>query len=85
LSRQHEVEIVVRFDVEDSQDLVQQFSVLRGGAGANVKIRALTEMKNYGAEFDGFRARAEDDQDFLHGFRYFLMPMAMIEVGGQGR
>ena len=52
---------MIGFYVKDLQDLIEQFSMLGGRTGPDVKIRALAETQNYGTKFDSFGPCAEND------------------------
>jgi hypothetical protein len=52
---------VIRFYAEDTENLIEQFSMLGGRTGPYFKILTLTEAQNYGTELDSFGPRAEDD------------------------
>src|SRR5262249_14897908 len=44
LTGQHQIQFVIRFYLEDIQNLVQQFSMLSGRAGPHLKTRTVAEV-----------------------------------------
>jgi hypothetical protein len=75
LAGEHEVEIVIRLDVEDFEDLVEHSAVLCGSAHNGAKFRRPgPEVENERREFDGFRARSENQQNSLHEVSEYPRP-----------
>lgn len=63
LAREHQVEVVVRGNLKRVEDLVQQMAVLcsDADAGSDGGGGVFAQVKNDGAEFDGFGPGAEDE------------------------
>jgi hypothetical protein len=62
LAGEHEVEVMVRPDAEDFENLVQHATVLGSGTDDSAELRwPGSQMQNQRREFDGFRARAENE------------------------
>ena len=65
LAGEHQVEVMVRGDVERGENLIEHLAVLAGDADADGEL-LLAQVQDDRAEFNGLRAGAEDDQDFAH-------------------
>jgi hypothetical protein len=63
LARPHGIQIVVRFNLEDLENLVEHGPVLGRDANSNVKatIAFITEIPDYRTQFDGFGSGSKDD------------------------
>jgi hypothetical protein len=57
----HQVQVVIRPDVEQLQDLVQHLPVLRGHADAGIHTLGALQGLDHRGHLDGLRARAEDN------------------------
>ena len=66
LTGSHQVQIVIRGHFERLQHLVEHGAVLGGDADTHFQPGRGPHVANHRAEFDGFRPRAEDEQDPLH-------------------
>ena len=68
LSRLHHVQVVIRRHLERRQHLVQHAAMLRRHAGLHRKLAGpLPHVQQHRAEFDRFRARAEDEKHICMG------------------
>lgn len=67
LAGEHNTEVEVRVDAKGVENLVEQVPVLGGDADRHVKGWVGTETHYERAEFDSFRPRAENEQDFPRG------------------
>jgi hypothetical protein len=56
----HQIEIDIRPDIEQVQDLVQHLAVLGGDANVGVKSRCLFQSPNHRSHFNGFGSGAKD-------------------------
>ena len=63
LARLHQVEIDVRRQIGDREDLVEQAPMLGGDAGADAEVGSRGERADDGEQLDRLRSGAEDDQD----------------------
>ena len=68
LARRHEVEIVIRGDVEQLEDRTQHLAVLSGDTDLDIEPRG-ARRANYRSELDRFGAGAEDDEEAGHYLR----------------
>src|SRR5260370_19763774 len=67
LARQHEVQIVMGFDVESLEHLVEHLAMLRRDQNADVEAGGMfAKTANHRTELDRLRPGAEDQQDYVH-------------------
>jgi len=67
LTRQHEIQIVIRLHVECLQHLIQHFAVLRGDAHSHIELAGLfAQFANHRAELNGLRPGTENQKDLVH-------------------
>ncbi|MNF95255.1 hypothetical protein D3C84_779970 [compost metagenome] len=64
LVRLHDVEVEIRRDAEEVQDLIQHVPVLRGRKDFNVRPWLLLERQNHRRHLDRFRACADRADNF---------------------
>ena len=67
LIRHHEIEIVIRHNLEQAQHLVQHAAMLASHAYLRIHARRVCKQLHEGSHLDRFRTRAENRKDF-HGF-----------------
>lgn len=67
LTREHDAEVVVGADAKGIENLVEETPMLGRDADTHVKRRVGAEAHHKWAEFDSFRPRAENEQDFPRG------------------
>src|SRR5207249_4578030 len=65
LARSHEVEILVRLDVEQAEDLVQQGPVLGGDADLRLEPRQIPAGRDDRGQLDGLGPGPEHEPDAL--------------------
>jgi len=73
----HDVQVVVRHDIEQVQYLIQHFAVLGGDANAGVDTFCCVQGLDHRSHLDGFGAGAEDAHDFFgwsHLSHYSMEP-----------
>jgi hypothetical protein len=61
----HDVQIDVRDDTADLENLIEQAAMLGGDTDTRVDMRSGAECMNHGKQLDGFRPGPEYD-DYLH-------------------
>ncbi len=76
LARLHDVQVVVRRDVEQGEHLVEHLAMLRRDAHADVELRHAREALDDGRHLDGFGPRSEHD----HGLHEDALEL-LREVG----
>ena len=60
----HHIEIVMNGNAKPAQDRLQQVAVLRGDADAGLELISMPpQFANHRGELDGFRARAQNNED----------------------
>ena len=62
----HNIQIMMRNDVEKLENLIQHLPVLRSDTDPDVKTTALGELSNNGCHLDSFGARPENCQNLFH-------------------
>ncbi|MNY51998.1 hypothetical protein D3C86_1876360 [compost metagenome] len=72
LARLHEIQVGVRDDAEEVQDLVEHLAVLGGDADLEVQVVGLGDRKNHRRHLDGLGAGAEDAEN--SGFTHLWFP-----------
>ncbi len=68
LSPSHEAQFELRRDVEGRKGLRQHLPMLPGGTDAGTQDGGLGHPADHRSHLDGFRARADDDQNVFHAF-----------------
>jgi len=78
----HDVEVVVGFEVEQCEYLVEHFAVLAGDADAGFELRVGGELQGQGGHFYGLGAGAEDGQGFElgHGVLWWFLVEDKVKV-----
>jgi hypothetical protein len=67
LTRQHEIQVVVRFHFESLEHLVQHSAMLRSDAHLDIELCGrLAKAASHGAELYRFRPCTEDQKDLVH-------------------
>jgi hypothetical protein len=70
----HQVEVDVRIDLEQTQDLIQHLAVLgRRAEPDGEALRLLLESANHRGHLDRFRTCADDDQNSLNRHEFLLI------------
>ena len=63
----HEIEVVIRLNLERGQHLIEHGAVLRSDADANVKGSGLAaEVRDHGTELYSFRSGSENEKRLQH-------------------
>ena len=78
LASRHDVEIMIRLDMEEVEHLIEHFAVLGGNGHYRFnRLRVLLELQDNRSHLDGLRTRAEDSHDLdllLFHYKTSLMP-----------
>src|SRR5579864_3228393 len=77
--RAHEIQIMIRHNLERVQHLIEHATMLSGHTDANRKLAPRPQLPDQRTQFDGFRTRPKHKQDACDGLNHTIYSNCFVE------